>query len=233
MADFAKYLPLSHRAPADDSRANANWGGHIAASLSATADLLDGLSPDQWTAPSLCASWTVRDAAGHLVWRLGSSNRELVATLYDAWVGHFWNPNRAVDVLARRAAAADPDALASRIRLIAADKAAGRGRTGVIELTEAVVHGYDISSGLGLHPPVRAVASGAVALRRSLIAPTEIKAVLKVRTLVATDAQWRVGRGPGLECTAEAIVLFLFRRAGLPPEIDARSGRAPGPSAQP
>ena len=48
--------------------------------------------------------------------------------------------------------------------------------------------------------------------RRSLIAPTEIKAVLRVRTLVAMDTDWHVGRGPELLGTAEAHLLFLFSR---------------------
>jgi len=221
MADFARYLPLSQRRAADDSRANSHWGAHIAASLTATADLLDSLRPEQWAAPSLCGRWTVRDVAGHLVWRLGSSNRELARTLSNAWVGHFWNPHRAVDVLSRGEAEALPHALTAQIRLIALERAAGRGRTGIIELSEAVVHGYDLSYPLGLHPNVLPMASGAVALRRSLIAPTEIKAVLRARTLVATDADWRIGHGPDLPGTAEAIVLFLYGRAGLPPEVDA------------
>ena len=32
----------------------------------AIADLLDGLSAEQWQAPSLCAGWRVRDVAAHV-----------------------------------------------------------------------------------------------------------------------------------------------------------------------
>jgi hypothetical protein len=31
------------------------------------ADLFAGLSGAQWATPSLCAEWTVRDVAGHLI----------------------------------------------------------------------------------------------------------------------------------------------------------------------
>lgn len=31
------------------------------------ADMFAGLSDDQWAARSLCAEWTVRDVAGHLI----------------------------------------------------------------------------------------------------------------------------------------------------------------------
>jgi len=218
MADFAKHLPLSMRQTVDESGANSHWGGHIAATLLATADLLETLSPEQWEAQSLCGLWRVRDVAGHLVWRVGSSNRLLVGTASRAYFGHFVNPNRAIDVLSRAAAEAPVADLVARIREIADQKAAGHGRTGVSELTEAVVHGYDLARPLGITLSIAAAATGAVALRGSLLAPTEIKAVLRTRTLVATDAAWRVGRGRELLGTAEQFVPFIFGRGGLPPE---------------
>ena len=213
MADFAKYLPLSQQPQADESAANSDWRGHLAVTLNATADLLATLTPEQWEAPSMCAGWRVRDVAGHLVWRLGSSTRELIASGVRACLdGHFINPARAVDVLSRAAADAEPAELVARIREIGAATAAGAGRHGISELTEAVVHGFDLAHPLGLTLPVVGTASGAVALRRSLTAPTEIKAVARARTLVATDAGWRVGHGPELPGTAEGLVLFLFGR---------------------
>ena len=45
---------------------NETWSlihGHRAA----VADMLEGLTPAQWAAPSLCGAWTVRTAAGHIV----------------------------------------------------------------------------------------------------------------------------------------------------------------------
>ena len=214
MADLSKYLPLSQRRVGDESGANSNWRAYLVSTLTATADLLAELSDEQWETPSLCAGWRVRDVAGHVVWRVGSSNRQLVSTAARAYLGHFINPNRAIDVLSRAAAEAPPADLVAQIRQIAADKAAGRGRHGITELTEAVVHGLDLAHPLGLKLPVAPPVSGAVALRQSLIAPTEIKAILRARTLVATDANWRVGRGPELLGTAEAHLLFLFGRPG-------------------
>jgi uncharacterized protein (TIGR03083 family) len=216
MADFAKYLPLSHRPAGEESGVTSDWSAHIAATLTATADLLAGLTPEQWEAPSLCAGWRVRDVAGHLVWRVGSSNRDLVRTAARAYLGHFIDPNRAIDVLSRAAAEAEPGDLVARIREIAAGKASGHGRHGVSELAEAVVHGYDLARPLGISLPVASTASGSVALFRSLVAPLGVKAVLRRRTLVATDADWSVGRGPAIRGTAEELILFLFGRAPLP-----------------
>lgn len=216
MADFASYLPLGHPPPSDESGVSPDWNDHLATTLGAIADLLVTLSAEQWEAPSLCARWRVRDVAGHIVWRLGSSNRELVTGIARAWVGHFINPSRAIDVLSRRAGRAEPAELVAGIRRIALEKAAGRGRSGITELTEAVVHGFDLAHPLDLTLPISPIASGAVALRQRLIAPGGIKAVLRVRTLAATDAGWRLGRGPELPGTAEDHILFLFGRRGLP-----------------
>ncbi|WEO78397.1 maleylpyruvate isomerase family mycothiol-dependent enzyme [Cryobacterium sp. SO2] len=218
MAEFARHLPLSLRSVGNESGVNARWSGHLAATLTAIADLLEGLSSEQWETQSLCGRWRVRDVAGHLVWRLGSTRRELIGSAARAYLGHYVRPSRAIDAVSRAAATVPPEQLVSRLREIAAERAAGRGRGGIWELTEAVVHGLDLAHPLGLTLPIHATAGGAVALRRSLIAPTEIKAVLRTRRLVATDAEWSVGHGAPLRGTASELILFLFGRGPLPTE---------------
>jgi uncharacterized protein (TIGR03083 family) len=218
MAEFARHLPLSLRSVGNESGVNARWSGHLAATITAVADVLAGLTPEQWEAESLCAGWRVRDVAGHLVWRLGSSTPRLIGSAARAYAGHFVRPGRAIDALSKAAATAEPERLVARLREIAADKADGRGRTGIAELSEAVVHGLDLAHPLGLTLTIHPVAGGAVALRRSLVAPTEIKAVLATRRLVAEDAGWSVGRGRALPGTAEDLIVFLFGRGPLPAE---------------
>lgn len=219
MADFASHLPLSQRQESDESGVSADWREPLSQTLGATADLLSALTPEQWDSQSLCAGWRVRDVAGHLVWRVGNSNRQLLRSGARAYFGSVpkrgLNPHRTIDALSRAEAEASPAQLVARLRQIAAEKASGTGRHGISELTEVVVHGYDLAQPLGLALPVATAASGAVALRRSLLSPTPVKVVLAKRTLVATDAGWRVGRGPELTGSAEAIVLFLFGRRSL------------------
>jgi uncharacterized protein (TIGR03083 family) len=216
MAEFARHLPLSLRRVGNEAGVNARWSGHVGATVTAIADLLAGLTPEQWAAQSLCDGWRVRDVAGHLVWRLGSTNRELFGSAARAYLGHHIRPGRAIDDVSRAAAQADPELLVASLREIAAEKTAGAGRGGITELTEAVVHGLDLAHPLGLALPVHATAGGAVALRRSLIAPIEIRAVLHTRRLVATDAEWSVGHGDPLRSTAADLILFLFGRGPLP-----------------
>jgi len=223
MGNFAHDLPLSLRSVGNEAGVNSRWSGHLAATVSTVADLLAALTPEQWETQSLCAGWRVRDVAGHLVWRLGNSTPQLLTSAGRAYFGHHLRPARAIDAVSRAAAEAPPTQLVARLREIAAAEAAGHGRTGIAELSEAVVHGLDLAHPLGLRLSIHPVAAGAVALRRSLIAPTEIKAVLRTVRLVAADAEWSVGHGRKLPGTAEDILLFLFGRGPLPVDKPAES----------
>lgn len=219
MSDVARHLPLSMRPPVDETGVSGDWRPLIAESLTLVADLLTTLPVDDWDRASLCDGWRVRDAAGHLVWWLGSSLPAIVAGGVRTVLRDRVSPLRLTDVEARRAGDADPDEIIRSLRSIAAARAAGTGRKRVGELAEVVIHGYDIGGALG-HPlafPARA--TGAVALARSLAAPVPVKAVVRHRSLRATDAGWTVGHGTEIAAPAEALLLFLYGRTGMPPRL--------------
>ncbi len=211
MPDIARYLPLSHRSGDDETAVTGDWRPQIAAGLGRIADLLDGLTPEQWAAPSLCAGWSVRDVAGHLVWRLGPTRR-LVRDGLRAVSPHSLSPSRIIDAVSRETALAPTDHLVRRLRESAESHAAGHGRKSVHELTEVVVHGYDLAVPLGLDPSFSAVETGAVAIARAAGGPAVTRAIVRGRTLAASDDGWSVGRGPATEATARSIILFLFGR---------------------
>ena len=94
----------------------------------------------------------------------------------------------------------------------AAAKARGRRRVRISDLGAALVAAYETDARLEVDGAV----SGAVALARVLAAPLPIRAVVRGRTLKATDAGWELGTGPELAGTARELVLFLYGRAGLP-----------------
>jgi uncharacterized protein (TIGR03083 family) len=216
MSDFARFLPLSQGSRQPEPRVTGNWSSEIAVILEQVADLLDGLTPEQWESPSMCEGWRIRDVAGHFVWRLGSSTGRMMATGGRAWFGKRLNPMDAIGDLSIQAAEASYEDLVDRIREIADDKRMGQGRVRISELTEAVVHAYDISHALGIDLQLDPRATGAVALARILVAPTPIKAVLRARTLTATDADWKFGQGPALSGTASTLIQFLFGRRARP-----------------
>jgi hypothetical protein len=88
-----------------------------------------------------------------------------------------------------------------------------RRRVRVQDLGRALVEAYELT---GDRLEVDPVVSGAVCLARTVAAPVAIRAVVRGRTLVATDAGWELGTGPAISGTARELVLFVYGRSGLP-----------------
>lgn len=128
------------------------------------------------------------------------------------------------DAMSRDAAEASYAELVVELRRIATQRSVGKGRTGLSELIECVVHGYDIANPLDIDLAVAPEVTRAIAERTAKLPFGRPARLLKERTLVATDAHWRVGTGPELPGTAEELILYLFGRH------PARS--SPAPSAE-
>ena len=192
---MASYFPLSNRPRRDEVDVTSNWSRHRGTVLLDLAALLDGLAAEQWRLPALVAGTTVRDTVADLVWRSTTT--------------------RLSRLRSSRPAGQEPAELAAAVRTVATGDLAAASRRRLGELGDAVVAAYEIAAATGHPVTVDPVASGAVALARGLSGPVGIRAVTSERTLVATDAEWRVGRGPELEGTAAAIILYMFGRAPL------------------
>lgn len=195
---------------------SGDWDAAIGGILVRVAGMLEELTPEQWESPSLCERWRVRDVAGHLVWRVGSSTGRMLGTALRTAVGERVGPMTAFEVLAVREAEADYATLVARLRHIAALKLSGSGRRGLGELTEVVVHAFDMAQPLGIDLAIDGSVTHAVATAATRLLPFEKREVLHRRTLVAADSGWRIGNGPEITGTAEAIVLYLFGRSALP-----------------
>jgi uncharacterized protein (TIGR03083 family) len=226
MSEISRHLPLSQRTPEPEAKVTAVWSEEIADVLDRTADLLASLDAEGWEAASMCEGWTVRDVAGHIVWRVGASNAAMVRTAAGSMRRRpHLNPMRVMDDLSADEAARSPEELVARIRAIAAGKRAGTGRKRLPELLEVVVHAFDIAHALRADLELDARSTGAVAVARAAIAPASIRGVLRARTLRASDAGWSVGHGPVIEATASTLIMYLFGRTPRP-EGDA----APAPA---
>lgn len=214
-------MPLSNADHEDDrqyftpsSRVTGDWSAHIATTLDRTGVMLSQLTPEEWDAPSLCTGWRVRDVAGHIIWRLGASNSEILKSGARAFLGRHINPNRAISDIAKKIGELPPEELIERIHGIADSKVRGIGRTGIQELTEAVVHTYDISEAIGHSIRLSPRSTGAVA-RARLRTSSAARAITRRFTLCATDARWKFGTGPVVEATAAQIIMHLFDRRDL------------------
>jgi uncharacterized protein (TIGR03083 family) len=189
------------------------------------ADLLDGLSEQEWSQPSLCAGWTVRDVAAHLTLQevgLGGALKMLLS-----WRGSL---DQTIQQVARRRAAALPtERIIAEIRGTAGSRRHSLGVTYLETLTDILVHGQDIAIPLGrrhdMPPQAAAVAADRVLSMRW---PPPLPSARKVAgfRLTATDTPWSVGEGPEVRGPMAAILLVCAGRLAALPELSGDGAAA-------
>lgn len=91
-------------------------------------------------------------------------------------------------------------------------------RRSVSQLARCVRATLVLADDAGARATISPMTLGAVALHASARAPFDRRAVIRGHTVVATDAEWRIGRGPGLFGSAEQIVRFLLGLSDQPPK---------------
>lgn len=190
----------------------------------ALADLLEGLTDEQWETPSLCTEWRVRDVAGHVAFTpqitsLAMAFKELVRAggsynrmIRDASIRHARRPGAdLVGELREYAASRELVALTNYENI----------------LFDTLVHAQDIAVPLGIdHPaPVDAARAGADRVW-SMGWPFSARKKLAGLHLVATDTDWEAGAGERVEGPVLALLLLL---TGRPAMLDRLSG--PGVAA--
>jgi uncharacterized protein (TIGR03083 family) len=195
------------RVPDDDI-----WAA-VAAERGEQADLLATLRPDQWDAPTLCAGWRVREVVAHTTMPFRTSVGRTLVELAKAR-GRF---NRMADRSARRDAArlTSTELLATlRDNIAHTWKPLGGGALGA--LSHDVIHGLDITVGLGLGrriPPDRiAMVLAGLAPRNIAFFGTNLTGV----SLRATDLDWSFGTGTQVRGPAQHLLLVICGRH-LPP----------------
>jgi uncharacterized protein (TIGR03083 family) len=180
------------------------------------ADLLAGLTPEQWASPSLCAGWTVRDVAAHCVSFEGLSPRELAVRFVKGRLQTDRINAIAVDDLADRS----PEQIIEAFRDNTEPHGLAAGFGGRIALTDNMIHHQDIRRPLGLARTIPLNRLG-VALDFVRYAPT-IRGAWRARgvQLVATDLDWSHGKGPQVHGTGEALLMIMAGRPDALAELD-------------
>jgi uncharacterized protein (TIGR03083 family) len=204
------------------------------------ADFLDGLTPQDWQAATLCPEWTVHEMAAHLAL---STKDTLLGTIRGVIRARGdWNLMNTTSAR-EHAARHQPAELIQQIRETAgsARRAPGAGR--LDPLVDALVHGQDIARPLGLTRELPAEQTVAALEHVRGSAFYGAKRRFAGTRLVATDTDWSGGDGPDeihgpvgdllLVATGRAAGLAGLSGRGLDrvaagPEI---SRRQPGPSS--
>ncbi|MFC3739717.1 maleylpyruvate isomerase family mycothiol-dependent enzyme [Paractinoplanes deccanensis] len=188
----------------------------IVAERLALADLLDSLSPEEWSRPSLCASWTVHDVAAHMTMQqLGIAD---AVGVMRAWQGSMARTTR--EAARRRAAARSPAQIVAEIRETAPRHRHSIGVTKLETLIDVLVHTQDIALPLGRRhdmPPAAAAAATTRVLTMRWPPPLPSTRVLTGFRLTATDIDWAHGDGPEVHGPMAALLLVATgRQVALP-----------------
>lgn len=203
-----------------------------------TADLLESLNDAEWSRPSLCEGWTVRDVAAHLSLQPIGLRRGL-------WMGLRYpgGMNHVINRSARGRARRPVDQIITDLRSSVGTHRPNFGLTATHALLDALVHSQDIAIPLGRELPMASDAAAAAAThawstRGTVQARVFRRLPLEGLRLEATDTDWAVGEGAPVEGPVAALLLLLTgRRVALAqlsgPGADLmreREAASPGPT---
>ena len=183
--------------------------------------LFEGLDAAQWAAPSLCAGWTVRDVAGHLVVPFEVSAPSLLLEV----VRQRGSFDRAMDRVSRRVAQRPTAELIEVLRAHTGSRFTPPGQGPEAPLADLSIHLHDVARPLGLDltlPPTswRLVLDYFMSTRsRRAFVPAARLAGLSFTT---TDQRWSAGAGQEVRGTSAAVALALAGRTAVLDELDGR-----------
>lgn len=195
-------------AMADDA---STWK-FIHAERAELADLIAGLTAEQWRAPSLCSGWSVGVLAAHILAAAEQTPGHFVGGILSSGLRF----NAFMDKDARARGTLTPVQVAERLNARTNTTNKPPAPTQAM-LGEVVIHGEDLRRPLGLRHD-----SPAEALNACLESATKAnfpvggKKRIAGLTLVATDTGWSVGSGPDVRGPATDLLLAMTgREAGL------------------
>lgn len=180
------------------------------------ADLLAGLTAEQWEAPTLCARWRVRDVAAHTMSFEGMTAGALVARFLRGRL----QTDRINELAVADMAGTPTDDLVAMVREHATPTGLGAGFGGRIALVDNMIHQQDVRRPLGV-PRTIAPDRLRTALDFARRAPL-IRGAWRTRgvRLVATDLDWSAGRGPDVRGPGEALLMAMAGRGDALHDLD-------------
>lgn len=206
------------------------WSLVLAERLALVEDLT-ALDENQWKSQSLAAGWSIHDVAAHLIDNARTTPLGLVRAMLAAR-GDFDRQNQNGLEAAR---GANPAATLAALRDVATRRTGPPTWLAALEsrLVEEIAHGEDIRRPLGIRRDYpRAALTAAIGYQaRTKEAMGGAKSLADQFTLVADDADLRLGSGPELRGPALALLLALTGRARYEPHPAIEQLSGPGVEA--
>jgi uncharacterized protein (TIGR03083 family) len=177
-------------------------------------DYLASLTPDDWTKPSLCAGWSVKDVAAHMLVIPTMTKGQV----FRAFFGSGFNLDKMNAKFVKKIAAENsPAEIAATTRSAANSRSMPPGLKLPGVLNELAVHAADISEATG--KPFTLPSEVYVAALDHLKGVQPVfgtKKRIAGLMLKATDANWSTGAGPSVEGPAQQLLLAMAgRRSAL------------------
>jgi len=186
------------------------------------ADLLEGLTPEEWETRTRCGDWRVREVAAHLTiaarFSRGQVVREMVRARGD------WN--RMIHDSAVREAELPVTDIVANLRSIIGSRRLAPTTSPHEPLLDLLVHGQDIALALGRYRAMPPMAARDSAERVwTMRFPPRPWPLPKAR-LVATDVEWARGAGEEVRGPIAALLLLLTGRPEAAAEWAERAGES-------
>jgi uncharacterized protein (TIGR03083 family) len=172
------------------------------------ADMLESLSPEQWSASTLCGDWNVRQVAAHIM----NAGEQTTVRFMKGLVVNGFRFNVMMDRQARRAGQLSPEEIIARIR--ARTTTTNKPPAAAVAmLGEVVVHGNDIRQPLGI-PDDTSIGAKVACLNmfKGSNIPVAGKKTIAGLRLRASDADWSYGSGPEVAGPTVALLMAMTTR---------------------
>ena len=170
------------------------------------ASFLATLTPQQWSTPTLCAGWTVKDIVAHMI---SYEDLDIVGLLKRFVKGRIVRANQVgVDEFA----ALSPEQLIAFLRDHIQPRGLTAGFGGLIGLVDGMIHHQDIRRSLG---QARTVPADRLTRVLELVPNNPrlgARRRIKGLRLKATDVDWAHGRGPEVTGPGEALLMAMAGR---------------------
>jgi uncharacterized protein (TIGR03083 family) len=172
------------------------------------ADMLESLSPEQWSADTLCEGWNVRLVAAHMM----IAGEQTTGRFMKGLIASGFRFDVMMDRAARRAGQLSPGEIIARMRARTTTTNKPPARS-VAMLGEVVVHGTDIRQPLGIPDDTSSDAKRAcLDMFKTSNFPVRTKRTIEGLHLRATDADWSFGSGPEVAGPMVALLMAMATR---------------------